>query len=118
MPWTRLAGAISGGVERRGEVFAIARKRIRAVLPHAVVQRQDAGEQRAMRRQSQRDRRVGVRESNRLSRELLERRRLRADAVGAEGVEGDEEEVGVFGLAVFCAGKEEERDEKRMKDEG
>ena len=83
------AGAISAAIQNRRKVIAIRRKRVRPVVANAVMQWQHSREQRAVRGKRERNGRVGVGKADGVFCELLQIGRAGAEAVGAEGVEGD-----------------------------
>jgi hypothetical protein len=82
------------------------RNRRRCVVAHADACRVEARQQRRMSRRGQRRLGRGVGKADALARQAIEHRRgrldvpVRANPVGADGVEGDQQDIGRRGLRV------------------
>ena len=110
------AGAIAAAREERGQRLPIGGKGPRPVVAHTVMQREQPGEKRGMRRKSQRHGGVGRVEAHSAQGHLGQRRRPRADAIGTEGVERDEQDVRM--LRRFPAGEQNQKQDRQTPPHG
>jgi hypothetical protein len=91
-------GAIAAPAQRLGQRGGVVAESVQAVVADAVRRRIAAGQHRGVRRQRDRRRGIGALEAGPPSRQLVERRGARvavtvgADAIGARGVERDQDE--------------------------
>ncbi len=116
------AGAETRGGEQLGQGHGLFLEIEAAVVAHAVGRRVGAGHQRGVRRQGKRRHRRGAVEAQAARRQPVEVRGLgrgvavAAQPVGAQGVEGHQEQVAGAGLSVAAGRDQKRRDQKRHGD--